>query len=188
MPASLLFTGHVIDKPERPKPRFPPRLARAARLRIRAAIASYLEGRPGKPLVGFASGARGGDILFHEECRAAGIATMIVLPFAPEVFISSSVELTRSDQGRWIRRFRKLWRETPERMREVMDLPQNDDAYARCNRRLIALAKAHGKVHLIALWDGKRGDGPGGASDMVAHADADGKPDIIAPQSLEERR
>ncbi|MER9465364.1 hypothetical protein NKI82_05500 [Mesorhizobium sp. M0482] len=78
---------------------------------------------------------------------------MIVLPFAPEVFILTSVELTKSDQGHWKRRFRKLWRETPEAMREEMGLPLDDDAYARCNRRLMELARAHGKVHLIALWD-----------------------------------
>lgn len=185
MSASLLFTGHMIDKPGRAHPRFPPELARAARRRIRKAITSYLESGPERPVLGFASGARGGDILFHEECRAAGLATVIVLPFAPETFIRSSVELTGSDQGHWKRRFHKLWHATPQAMREVMDLPQAKEAYALCNQRLIARARAHGKVHLVALWDGKGGDGPGGAADMVPKAGA--TLDIFSPQSLQKR-
>lgn len=185
MSASLVFTGHMIDEPGRPEPRFPAELARAARQRIRAAVIGFLESRAESQVVGFASGARGGDILFHEECRAAGIATMIVLPFAPEAFILTSVELTKSDQGHWKRRFRKLWRETPEAMREDMGLPRDDAPYARCNQRLMELAKAHGKVHLIALWDGNPGK-PGGTADMVAHAA--GKPEIITPKGLKKRR
>ncbi|WP_123169754.1 MULTISPECIES: hypothetical protein [Mesorhizobium] len=175
----------MIDKPGRTTPRFPPELAQAGRKRIRAAISSYLKSGPESPVLGFASGARGGDILFHEECRAAGIATVIVLPFAPETFIRSSVELTGSDTGNWKRRFRRLWRSTPESMREVMDLPQDKEAYELCNQRLVARARAHGKVHLIALWDGKGGDGPGGTADMVANAG--GTRDIFSPQSLKKR-
>jgi len=177
----------MIDEPGRPEPRFPAELARAARQRIREAINTFLKSRSETQVLGFASGARGGDILFHEECRAAGIATMIVLPFAPEAFILTSVELTKSDQGRWKQRFRKLWCETPETMREDMGLSRDDAPYERCNRRLMELAKAHGKVHLIALWDGNPGK-PGGTADMVAHADAAGKPEIIAPEGLKQRR
>ncbi|MDX0319492.1 hypothetical protein GOC38_17925 [Sinorhizobium meliloti] len=178
----------MIDEPDRAKPRFPPELAVVARRRIRVAIASFVESGPQEPVLGFASGARGGDILFHEECRVSGIDTVIVLPFPPEVFIRFSVELTKSDQGHWKRRFRKLWRETPEARREVMDLPHDDNAYALCNERLIARARAHGPVHLIAMWDGKGGDGRGGTADMVAHADNQGTPDVFSPQSLKPRR
>ncbi|MER9465363.1 hypothetical protein NKI82_05495 [Mesorhizobium sp. M0482] len=54
----------MIDKPGRVEPRFPPESARAARRRIRAAIASFLENESEGQVIGFASGARGGDILF----------------------------------------------------------------------------------------------------------------------------
>ncbi|MBY5883978.1 hypothetical protein HFN46_33265 [Rhizobium leguminosarum] len=184
MPSSILFSGHMIDMPDRPKARFPQELALPAGRRIRIAISSFLQGSPSEPVLGFASGARGGDILFHEECRAQGIESVIVLPFLPEKFILSSVELTGSDPGGWRRRFRRLWDETPETRREMMDLPQDDRAYGLCNERLITRARAHGPVHLIALWDGQEGDGHGGTAYMVAHADSNGTPDVFSPESL----
>jgi hypothetical protein len=43
-------------------------------------------------VLGFASGAGGGDILFHEECRSRQIDTTMVLPFEPNQFVGCSVE------------------------------------------------------------------------------------------------
>src|SRR5437867_380615 len=83
MALSLLFTGHMVDLPDRKAPRFPPALEESARKRIGV----ELDGAKGMSVCqGFASCARGGDILFHEECRARGIETVIVLPFPPEEF------------------------------------------------------------------------------------------------------
>ena len=93
MPTSLLFTGHMVDKPDRPVPRFPSSSEAAAQQRIAQAIFPFGVGRSkrGEPVQGFASAARGGDILFHEQCRSQGIATIIILPFPPDVFASTSV-------------------------------------------------------------------------------------------------
>ena len=56
---------------------------------------------------------------------------------------------------------------------------------ATCNTRLLELARREGPVHLIALWDGEGGDGPGGTADMVNQAAGSGdRPHIIAPQDL----
>lgn len=181
MPISLLFTGHMVDKPDRPVPRFPPSLEAAARARIAQAINSSAT-EPTETVQGFASGACGGDILFHEQCRARGIATVIVLPFAPEVFIDTSVGgIPDSD---WVARFHALWNATPDAQREVMALPVSDDAYGACNARLLQRADEHGRVHLIALWDGKGGDGPGGTADLVARVGPTDVPDIFSPASL----
>ncbi|WP_048709312.1 hypothetical protein [Microvirga massiliensis] len=185
MPISLLFTGHMIDKPDRPEPRFPASLEEAARVRITRAIIPYAPAKAGsgEPALGFASCARGGDILFHEQGRAHGIDTVIVLPFPPEVFVTTSVEgVPGSD---WASRFWDLWNTTPEPQREVMDLPVSDDAYGACNARLLKQARQHGNVHLIALWDGKAGDGPGGTADLVARVSATNQPDIFSPESLQ---
>ncbi|MDK1376584.1 hypothetical protein [Sinorhizobium sp. 6-117] len=182
MPVSIVFTGHMIDVPARPKPRFPPKLEGAAAARIAAAIAPYA------PVVtpsamGFASCAQGGDILFHEQCRATRIPTTIILPFPPEVFLETSVKgIPGSD---WESRFWHLWTTTPEERRETMNLPRSDDAYSACNIRLLARARKHGVVHLIALWDGRRGNGPGGTADLVARAAVSNNPDIFSPASLE---
>jgi len=46
------------------------------------------------------------------------------------------------------------------------------------------MARRHGRVHLIALWDGKGGDGPGGTADLVSRLSAEDKSDIFAPNDL----
>jgi hypothetical protein len=69
-------------------------------------------------------------------------------------------------------------------MREVLNLPVTDDSYRICNSRLVIRAREHGRIHLIAFWDGRSGDDPGGTADMVAHADPASKPDIFSPESL----
>jgi hypothetical protein len=52
---------------------------------------------------------------------------------------------------------------------QVGRLPEGDNAYERNNRWALYSALIYGidKVRLIALWDGKGGDGPGGTGHMV---------------------
>jgi hypothetical protein len=192
MDTSLLFTGHMIDQPDRAEPRFPPALETAARRRIEQAIAPYAPGgsHAAPSVRGFASGARGGDILFHEECRARGIETAIVIPFEPDAFVASSVAFKDGavDTADWPARFWALWNATPPERRYVLGLSPDDDAYATCNTRLLHLARGHGRVHLIAMWDGKGGDGPGGTADLVAKARTEDVPDVFSPASLREQR
>ena len=104
----------------------------------------------------------------------------MVLPFTPEEFERASV---RGVPGAdWVERFRRLWRETAQEDREIMDLPQNDEAYAACNARIIRRARERGGFHLIALWDGKVSDGPGGTADLVKQAgEQSDTADIITP-------
>src|SRR4030081_1165307 len=107
MAFSLLFTGHMIDKPDRPHPRFPPTYEGRARDRISSAIFSFVSDCAAQQrdpqILGFASAARGGDILFHEECRRLSLRTVIVLPFGPNQFVKNSVEINPGDQ--WASRF-----------------------------------------------------------------------------------
>ncbi|MDK1388852.1 hypothetical protein QN224_25970 [Sinorhizobium sp. 8-89] len=181
MAVSILFTGHMIDQPARPKARFPSELETAAAARIATAIAPYATSEKGS-VMGFASSAQGGDILFHEQCRAVQIPTTIVLPFAPEIFVQTSVSgIPGSD---WERRFWDLWNTTSEARREIMNLPQSEDAYSACNVHLLERAQQHGAVHLIALWDGQQGDGPGGTADLVDRASVSNTPDIFTPADL----
>ena len=180
MSIALVFTGHMTDLPDRKDPRFPPALEAAARTAIGAELDTF---KSRAVAGGFASGARGGDILFHEECRRRGIPTVVVLPFHPDQFVKASV--AGAEGGDWPRRFRTIWEQTPPAARLVLDLPVSDEAYAACNKRLLELARARGSMHLIALWDGEGGDGPGGTADMVKQATESGdRPRIIAPQDL----
>ena len=180
MPISLLFTGHMIDLPGRTEPRFPPSLEAAARSAIAAEIGKIKASDGAR---GFASLARGGDILFHEECRRRGYQTDIVLPFSPAEFIKTSV--AGAQGGNWETRFWDVWNTTSDAHREILNLPVTAQSFADCNTQLVHRARQHGQVHLIALWDGEGGGGPGGTGDMVAMMEEAGdKPSIIAPQRL----
>ena len=183
-PLSLIFTGHMVDLPGRSPPRFPPELEDAARREIERRIARHTEGGSKSSVKGFASLARGGDILFHEICRSFGFDTVIVLPFAPNLFLKKSVE--GADGGNWPQRFQKLWDETLPASRYDLGLPQTDNAYAICNERVLELARQEGAVQLIAFWDGGGGDGPGGTADLVERAKRQSgrEPDIIDPKDL----
>jgi len=175
----------MVDLPDRVEPRFPPTLEPAARARIERAIARAADinashtGLAGDAsLLGFASAARGGDILFHEACRRQGIDTVIVLPFAREVFINRSV--AGLDSGEWPARFKAIWAKTPLERRHVLDRRlDDDDAFSACNIRLLELARQHGQVTLIALWDGREGR-IGGTGDLIKHMRNAGRVEIIS--------
>lgn len=178
---AVIFTGHMIDLPGRPEPRFPPALEEEAAAAIRNALAEAMAHMPAEK-IGYASAARGGDILFHEQARKLGFRTVIVLPFAPALFETTSIAGVA--EGEWVERFRALWAKDPRDCINL-NLRRSSGAYALCNTRMIELARTHGAYHLIALWDGKGGDGPGGTADLVRKAEADGdKPHIIRPADL----
>jgi hypothetical protein len=191
MAISLLFTGHMVDLPGRAEPRFPSSLEDAARMRIAKAVAPYVpsegqsRGSETSAVLGFASGARGGDLLFHEECRRRGIDTVVALPFKPEQFIQTSVDIKETD---WERRFWDVWNATPAERRHVLGLdPGDKEAYAICNTRLLDMARQRGRIHLIALWDGKESGGKGGTADLVsiARTEAGDEPDIFSPHDIQ---
>ena len=179
---SLLFTGHMVDLPGRKIPRFPPEIADAVKAELAARISYQVGARDKKDVKGFASLARGGDILFHEVCREAGIETVVVLPFAPSEFLATSVE--GPIFGNWPQRFSRIWDTTSPDARHVLSLPQSDSAYADCNNLLLDLARAHGSVQLIAVWNGADGDGLGGTGHFVDRVKRESgrNPDVIDPK------
>ncbi len=164
---ALLFTGHMIDLPHRPEPRFPPEFEQPAKDAIQNEIALAVEAAGG-PEVGIASGARGGDILFLEACREAGIPVRMVLPFAPAEFLETSVRGIAS--GDWESRFHRLWDGLAAENREVLTAPADVNVYDYCNRRMLQLSQELAdRTRLIALWDGKGlGQEPGGTATFVA--------------------
>ena len=174
----LLFTGHLIDAPGRADPRFPSELEAAAAHAIDCAIAKIV------PSIGIASAARGGDILFHEACRGRGIPTTIVLPFPVAEFERRSV--SGLVDGRWEQRFRALI-SSAERPRIVeRDTSNRPNAFRACNEMMLDLAKASDPTPtLLALWDRRSGDGPGGTAEMVTAVNClGGEVIIIEPSSL----
>jgi hypothetical protein len=185
----LVFTGHRVDALGRKEPRFP-RTEEAetkARQMIAAAIDSELADATGE-VVGIAGGASGSDILFHELCLERGIKTTLFILSGRDPFVAKSV----ADSGPgWITRFDKLYRQLPARVLgdsdEPMMLPRwsrslsTYSVWERNNRWTLQNALVYGaaKTTLIALWDQKTGDGPGGTEHMVRAASERGARVVI---------
>jgi hypothetical protein len=180
---ALLFTGHMIDLPGRAEPRLPQHLEPAVWLAIRQAIERVRARTKGR-IVAIASGARGGDLLFHDACRLFGLERRMVLPFPPEAFIETSV--AGVPNGGWEAKFWDNWNALPPSEREIVLARKESSGYALCNERMVALAKSLANTYeVIALWDGKAGDGPGGTAEHVeAVRRIGGKVDIIDTKAL----
>jgi hypothetical protein len=179
----LLFTGHMIDAPNRATPRFPADKAGAAKVAIRAAVVG--EQRGGGIAYGIAGAASGGDILFHQVCDELSIPTRIFLALPRDEYIQSSVAHAGPE---WIAEFDRLCASRPVRvLSNSKELPrwlQDKPDYSIWQRSNLwmqfhALAVGGSNVSLIALWNGARGDGPGGTEDMVKKAAERGARTIV---------
>jgi tetratricopeptide (TPR) repeat protein len=164
----FLFSGHMIDRPGRPEPRFPAGMEREARERIEKTLGK-LEADAND--MGIVPGAAcGGDILFIEACLKLGMNVEVLLPFSDAEFIKESVSFAGDE---WVARFYNI-RNHPNvtihyQLDQVGPLPAGDNPFERNNRWALYSALIYGidKVRAIALWDGKGGDGPGGTGHMV---------------------
>jgi hypothetical protein len=165
----VLFSGHMIDAPDRAEPRFPPEKEAAAASRIAQTLADTGLGAGDLAL---AQAAAGGDLLFLEAALARGARLQILLPFDEAAFIKSSI--TPSIDGRhWRRRYAAVKAAAPGAVREMPaelgPLPAGANAFERCNEWLLQSALTWGgdKLHLVCLWNGANGDGPGGTRHMM---------------------
>ena len=164
----FLFSGHMIDKPDRAEPRFPP----AMEPLVKEAIAQKLDELAiGPDDLAITSAACGGDLLFAEACLARGIKTEMRIPFDEPTFLQTSV--TFAGEG-WQPRFSAAKNNPlatllimPERLGPA---PDDANSYARNNLWMLYTALTYGpeKVCFVSLWDGRKGDGAGGTEDMVA--------------------
>jgi hypothetical protein len=182
-PRVLLFAGHMIDAPRREQSRFPAEQEQVARRAIHDAVARELD-KSEVPVRGIASGASGGDILFHEVCDELGIPTDLYLALPPDQFIATSV----SPAGRhWVDRFYRVHDRLPRRvLQDGPELPawirekRGYGIWQRANLWMLYSAlDLSPRVTLIALWDGEGGDAPGGTEHMVATARARGAELVI---------
>lgn len=182
----LVFTGHMVDKPDRIPPRFPAAAEPSAHSMIRECVERYAR-HPDGVAVGLAGGACGGDILFHEICAELGIPTRLYLALPKDQFVAASVG---GRAGGWERRFWELCKRiAPRELQPDKDLPRwlhsrdHYDIWRRCNVWLMQAALAEGaeRVTVVALWDGQEGDGPGGAKDLFETAARMGAENIRLP-------
>jgi hypothetical protein len=170
---SILFTGHMIDAASRVAPRFPARAEPAARAAIRAAVLR-LQSDGGDPAVGIAGGASGGDLLFHEVCAELGVTTRLRLALPADQFLQRSVAPAGKD---WVLRFQRVLEQLgPGRVSVMTEADglldgATKNIWQRANRWMIEEAlRLAPRQALLALWDGKGGDGPGGTEQLVREA------------------
>jgi hypothetical protein len=165
----LLFSGHLVDAPDRAQPRFPAGKVGAAARRIAAEL-DRLDAGPAD--LAITQGAAGGDLLFAEACLARGVPVQLLLPLPEAEFIAQSM-LPCVDGAAWSDRYRAVKARLtlpPLQADEALGpLPAGADPFERANRWLLDSALAFGAERLcfITLWDGAGGDGPGGTRHMV---------------------
>jgi hypothetical protein len=164
MTHSILFSGHMIDGPDRSSdPRFPA----ANESKVKTAIRDNLESFT-QPVRGIASGACGGDILFLETCLELGIPAGMYLPYAPAVFKKGSVSFAGKT---WEARFDKLLYSLPVHIIDTVGA--NENAYFLVNEWMLKEAMVNGPAHmtLMVVWNEIRNAAIGGTSSMVAAAE-----------------
>jgi hypothetical protein len=175
----VLFTGHMVDAATRPrdKARFP-RTANAERI-ARQLITEALERESvnGKVSLAIAGGACGSDILFHEACETAGIASELMLALPQDQFLTTSVQHGNAD---WVERYRRLCERLPVKvMQESKALPdwladkRDYDIWQRNNLWMMftALTFHAPNLTLMALYNPDMDpDGPGGTRHLLDEA------------------
>ncbi len=182
----IVATGHRADALNRPPPgRFPNTAACIAKAKawLREVIAAEKAATAGS-FTGIAGAASGTDLLFHEVCAELGIPTTVVLPISVDDYRRQSVADGGAD---WIDKFNTLVVAKENEKRLIVlsndaDLPSwaasipNYGVFQRGNIWMLedALIRPNADATLVALWNGKAGDGPGGTADMVALAQAHG--------------
>jgi hypothetical protein len=174
---ALIFTGHMIDAPERTLARFPAWAESRTREAIHAAIAGISWTQPGTT-VGLAGAASGGDLLFHECCDELGIPSRIMLALPEGAFIAASVAPAGPA---WVRRFYDVIANVRAHSLQLMGKEDGslegttDNVWQRANLWMIEQATALAfEQALLALWDGKVGDGPGGTEHFLKVAKSSG--------------
>jgi tetratricopeptide (TPR) repeat protein len=164
-PRVIAFAGHLIDRPDRPAPRFPPALedaaARAIRERLHALEAGF----------GYASAACGADILFLEALVEMSGETTIVLPYNRDQFEQDSVAIVPGSA--WPSRYRRaLDRASDVVVASDRRMGAGQLSYEYAGMLIDGLANLRAdaldaEAVPLVLWDGREGGGRGGTAATV---------------------
>lgn len=163
----FLFSGHMIDAPNRTVSRFPADKEAIVRAEMEKVLQAF---DAGSEDLAISSGACGGDLIFAEACLERGVKLELKLPFDIPEFLERSVNFAGND---WQKRFFKIKDHANTTIDFLEDelgkLPAHVNPYERCNKWMLYTAISWGaeKVNFICLWDGKGGDGPGGTKHML---------------------
>lgn len=168
----LLFSGHMIDRKDRPQPRFP-----ADKTPIAAqAIGNLLDKLGvGEGDLGICGAACGGDLLFAEVMLARGGRLDLRIAYDEPTFLARSVTFDKSPADApddWRERYYAVKRNPRSGLLVMPDelgpTPKGINDYERLNLWQLYSALSYGedKVHFVCLWNRQGGDGPGGTRHM----------------------
>ena len=166
IPKLVVFSGHMIDAPDRRTPRFPPSKEGEIRDLLEKQLAAMNAG------IGFASAASGSDILFLEAMLARGGTIHLVLPWPAEEFVKTSVDV--AGDGSWVERFHNvLGRAASIRILGELYMPGSATGFEYCNLAMTGLARIFARsldleITPLAVWDGYAG-APGGTGSFVRY-------------------
>ena len=167
LPRVVVFTGHMVDQPGRKQSRFPSECVPQVRAAIRQRLVALDAG------FGYSSAASGSDVLFLESLLERGGEAHVILPFNKEQFMRTSVEIV--PDGDWRRRCEHVLSEATEVLvASEQQMHAEGMSYEYTNLLLQGLATikaAQLETELVALavWNGRRGDGPGGTATAIEH-------------------
>jgi len=165
----FLFSGHMIDEPDRATPRFPSEKEAIAAQKIAESL-DHLGAGPED--LALTQGACGGDLLFTEACQLRGVKVQWLQPYREPEFIQNSVVQNGEDwRYRYLAARAKLsfpLRNAPESLGEAPKNAAQGYPYVRCNLWLLYTALSWGvdKVRFICLWNGVDDGKPGGTAHM----------------------
>ena len=165
IPKLVVFSGHMIDAPDRRNPRFPPSKERKIKKLLENQLATMKAG------IGFSSAASGSDILFLEAMLDRGGTIHLVLPWPAEEFVKTSVAIAGNQ---WIERFHKILdRAASVRVLGELYMPGSATGFEYCNLAMNGLARLFARsldleITPLAVWDGFAG-APGGTGSFVRY-------------------
>lgn len=167
IPRVVVFSGHMIDRPHRREPRFPPSYEQRVKELLRERLKKLDAG------FGYASAASGSDILFLETLLELGGEIHIVLPYNKDQFLEDSV-MDDYNKG-WKERYELILRKAAQVVTaSEQKLGEGGMSYKYANLMLLGLAGIRAEqldteLRPLAVWDGGPGDGDGGTADAIAH-------------------
>jgi class 3 adenylate cyclase/tetratricopeptide (TPR) repeat protein len=163
IPSVVLFSGHMVDQPNRPVPRFPAELENVVGRSIREQLNKFDAG------FGFASAACGADILFLEAMVERGGEIHIILPYEQAQFVEHSVDRAPG----WKARFDRLVQRAANVVITSGQVAEGGGVLLEYANR-IAYGLASGRAEQLetelmplAVWNCEPGDGPGGTASAV---------------------
>jgi class 3 adenylate cyclase len=166
-PTVVVFTGHMMDRPGRPSPRFPG--LRAVEAGVRREIDRTLDSIDAR--IGYCSAACGSDIIFIEAMVERGGEVNIVLPFTVPDFIRESVQFAGQQ---WLPRFHRAVRlaqtvknVTTEKFLDSRQLFSFANLFIRGLAHLRAETLAT-RPELVAVLDQSAKSASGGTADAVS--------------------